>query len=96
MNEERLLTILQAPHVSEKAVAADRQYVFKVAKDANKKEVKAAVENLFDVTVKAVRIANVKGKPARFGQIQGRRKGWKKAYVKLAEGSEIEIAGGEF
>ena len=90
--EDRLLTVLQAPHVSEKSVSASQQYVFKVIKDANKRDVKIAVEQLFHVKVEKVRILNVKGKPRRFAQIQGMRKGWKKAYVKLAEGNEIEIA----
>lgn len=95
MNEERILTILQAPHVSEKTVASERQYVFKVAPDACKKEIKVAVEQLFKVSVTKVRVSNHKGKPTRFGQIQGRKKGWKKAYVKLAEGNEIEMAGSQ-
>lgn len=93
MRNERLLTVLHAPHVSEKAVSVKQQYVFKVSRDTNKFEVKAAVEELFKVTVEQVRIVNVKGKARRFGQIQGRRKSWKKAYVKLAEGSEIEMTG---
>lgn len=95
MNEERMLTILKAPHVSEKTVAADRQYVFKVVKDADKQEIAAAVEHIFNVKVDKVRVCNMKGKPAKFGQISGRRKGWKKAYVKLAEGSQIELAGSQ-
>ena len=93
MNQEQLLTILRAPHVSEKAMSSDRQYVFKVAQTATKKAVKLAVQQLFNVVVQDVQILNVKGKPRRFGQIQGRRKNWKKAYVRLAEGSEIEMAG---
>lgn len=95
MNQERILTILQAPHVSEKTVRADRQYAFKVLRNANKKEIKTAVEQLFDVKVEEVRVINVKGKPARFGQRQGRHQDWKKAYVKLAEGSMIEMAEGQ-
>ncbi len=95
MNEERILTILQAPHVSEKSVAADRQYVFKVLKTANKREIQVAVENLFNVKVDKVRVLNMKGKPTRFGQVAGRHKHWKKAYVKLAEGNEIEMAGSQ-
>lgn len=92
MNKERILTILQAPHSSEKAFQQEQQYVFKVLKNANKLEVKTAVENLFDVTVENIRIVNVKGKTRRFGQITGRRKSWKKAYVRLAKGSSIELA----
>lgn len=93
--QERLLTILQAPHVSEKAVSATRQYVFKVLKNATKIEIKQAVEQVFSVTVETVRVTNVKGKQKRFGQRIGRRQDWKKAYVKLAEGSEIEMASGQ-
>ncbi|OGO90904.1 MAG: 50S ribosomal protein L23 [Coxiella sp. RIFCSPHIGHO2_12_FULL_42_15] len=92
---ERWLTLLKAPHVSEKAVAVDRQYVFEVVKDANKQEIAAAVEYIFNVKVEKVSVCNMKGKPARFGQITGRRKGWKKAYVKLVEGSQIELAGSQ-
>ncbi len=95
MNQERLLSILKAPHVSEKAVSGTRQYAFKVIKDATKIEIKKAVEQVFDVTVEAVQVTNVKGKQKRFAQRLGRRKDWKKAYVKLAEGSEIEMAGGQ-
>lgn len=95
MNQEKLLTILRAPHVSEKTMNLDRQYVFKVAKEANKLEIAHAVANVFNVVVESVRVCNVKGKAKRFGQTQGQRKGWKKAYVKLAEGSEIQMAGSE-
>lgn len=95
MNQEKLLTILRAPHVSEKTMNLDRQYVFKVAKEANKLEIANAVSNVFNVVVESVRVCNVKGKTKRFGQTQGQRKGWKKAYVKLAEGSEIQMAGTE-
>lgn len=95
MNEERFLTILKAPHVSEKTVASDRQYVFKVVKDADKQEIAAAVEHIFNVKVDKVCVCNMKGKPVRFGQTMGRRKGWKKAYVKLVEGSQIELAGSQ-
>jgi large subunit ribosomal protein L23 len=95
MNQERLLTILKAPHVSEKAVSGTRQYAFKVMNNATKMEIKKAIEQVFDVTVEAVRVLNVKGKQKRFAQRLGCRKGWKKAYVKLAEGSEIEMASGQ-
>lgn len=95
MNEERMLTILKAPHVSEKTMGLDRQYVFKVVKDTNKQEVALAVARLFNVVVESVRICNMKGKPKRFAQVLGRRKAWKKAYVKLAEGSQIELAGSQ-
>jgi large subunit ribosomal protein L23 len=92
---ERLLTLLLAPTVSEKATQiADQhsQVVFRVVQDATKPEVKAAVELLFKVDVDAVRIANVKGKAKRFGAYSGRRRHWKKAYVSLKPGQEINFA----
>ena len=95
MNQERILTVLRAPHVSEKAtVAADENgtFVFKVAKDANKLEIKKAVEALFEVKVKSVRTANVKGKSKFFGRVAGKRADWKKAYVSLEQGHEIDLA----
>lgn len=96
MSKERLMKVLLAPHVSEKsAVAADtnRQFVFRVLPDANKTEIKKAVELMFDVKVDAVQVANVKGKSKRFGQIMGRRSNWKKAYVKLQSGFDIDFVG---
>ena len=69
--------------------------MFRVAKDATKPEVKAAVELLFKVEVEAVQIANVKGKVKRFGRMTGRRKDWKKAFVCLKPGQEINFAAGE-
>lgn len=98
MNRERLLKILLSPHVSEKStVVGERhnQYVFRVALDATKPEIKKAVETLFEVEVDAVRVLNVKGKRKSFGVIQGRRPDWKKAYVTLKEGHEIDFLGGE-
>lgn len=89
MNQERILTILQAPYSSEKAFSQERQYVFKVQKSATKLEIKKAVENLFNVTVAGVSVLNVKGKARRFGQIIGRRKAWKKAYVRLTKDSKL-------
>ena len=94
MNEERLLKILLAPHVSEKATRVaekHNQVVFKVARDAAKPEIKDAVELLFKVKVKGVTVVNVKGKRKRFGAIQGRRSDWKKAYVSLEAGHEIDF-----
>jgi large subunit ribosomal protein L23 len=96
--QERLLQVLLAPQISEKATfIADKneQVIFKVATDATKPEVKAAVELLFKVEVKSVQIANVKGKEKRFGRAMGRRKGWKKAFVSLKPGQEINFAAGE-
>ena len=98
MNQERLMKVLLAPHVSEKSTTvadAANQVVFKVAKDATKPEIKAAVELLFDVKVKKVTVANMKGKRKRFGAINGRRSDWKKAYVGLEAGHEIDFLGGE-
>lgn len=96
MNQERLLKVLLAPHVSEKgarAAEAGNQVVFKVATDATKPEIKGAVEMLFNVKVRSVSVANVKGKRKRFSAMQGRRSDWKKAYVSLAEGQEIDFLG---
>jgi len=98
INEERLLKVLLAPHVSEKATLAaesNNTVVLKVLKDANKEEIKAAVEKLFEVEVNSVRTMVVKGKTKRHGQSFGKRKDWKKAYVELKEGQEIDFAGSE-
>jgi len=98
MNNERLSKVLIAPVVSEKSTrAADqsRQIVFKVLPDASKLEIRRAVEKMFDVSVAGVQVANVKGKVKRFGQTIGRRSDWKKAYVTLAEGSDIDFVGAE-
>ncbi len=96
MNQERLMRVLVAPHVSEKSTLAtelNNTYVFKVARDANKHEVKLAVEKLFSVSVLTVNTVNVKGKIKRQGLRAGRRSDWKKAYVKLAEGHSIALMG---
>jgi large subunit ribosomal protein L23 len=96
MNKERLMKILLGPHISEKAtVAADenRQFVFRVARDASKPQIKQAVELLFDVKVDGVRVANVHGKRKRFGSHVGKRVDYKKAYVSLQEGFDIEMMG---
>ncbi len=93
--ENRLLQIILAPVVSEKATFAgekNEQVVFRVAKDATKAEIKAAVELLFKVSVDGVQVLNVKGKTKRFGRFTGSRKGWKKAYVSLVPGQEIDLA----
>ena len=98
MNQERIFKVLKVPHVSEKAsVVSDRdnQFVFKVAKDATKTEIKAAVEALWDVKVKAVNTLVVKGKNKRFGRSEGKRSDWKKAYVSLQEGFDIDFLGAE-
>jgi large subunit ribosomal protein L23 len=98
MNNERLSRILLGPVVSEKSTrVADlaKQIMFRVVPDASKLEIRKAVESLFDVKVTAVQVANVKGKVKRFGQTTGRRSNWKKAYVTLAEGSDIDFMGAE-
>jgi large subunit ribosomal protein L23 len=91
-HQERLLTVIRGPHLSEKShlAAESNQVVLKVRTDATKKEIRQAVELLFEVEVDGVTVVNVKGKEKRFGQTRGRRINWKKAYVRLAEGSNIE------
>jgi large subunit ribosomal protein L23 len=96
MNQERVYKILANPHVSEKAIMvaeAGSQVVFKVALDASKSEIKRAVENLFSVKVAQVRVLCVKGKRKlnKFGV--SRRSDWKKAYVRLEQGHDIDFAG---
>lgn len=96
MNQERLMQVLLTPRVTEKStLLADkhRQFVFKVVKDATKPEVKQAVEKMFEVEVEAVRVINMKGKRKTFRQKRGRRSDWKKAYVKLKPGFDIDFAG---
>jgi large subunit ribosomal protein L23 len=92
-HQERLMCVLQGPHISEKShLAAERnQVVFKVRPDANKKEIKQAVELLFEVSVDDVTVMNYAGKIKRQGASSGRRAAWKKAYVRLAEGSHIDF-----
>ncbi|MGL4858284.1 MAG: 50S ribosomal protein L23 [Enterobacteriaceae bacterium] len=97
IREERLLKVLHAPHVSEKASMAmekSNTIVLKVAKDATKVEIKAAVQKLFEVEVNEVRTLIVKGKTKRHGQRVGRRSDWKKAYVTLKEGQNLDSFGG--
>lgn len=96
MNQERLLQVILAPVVSEKSTFVaekNQQVVFRVATDATKPEIKAAVELLFSVKVEGVSTVNVKGKVKRFGRSFGRRKDWKKAYVSLVQGQEIDLTG---
>lgn len=98
MSQERLLKVLLAPHVSEKsALMADsaEQYVFKVAMDATKPEVKQAVEALFEVKVQSVNMIKIKGKTKVFKGRVGKRNGVKKAIVRLAPGQEIDFVGAE-
>jgi large subunit ribosomal protein L23 len=94
MQKERLMQVLLAPLVSEKSTYVgekSNQYVFRVAAEATKPEIKAAVELMFKTKVKSVQVANVKGKEKRFGRFLGRRRNWKKAYVCLAQGQEISF-----
>ena len=96
--KERLMSVVIGPHLSEKAtVAGDRhrQVGFRVRRDATKAEVRRAVEMLFEVKVEGVQVVNVMGKAKRFGRTPGRRQDWKKAYVSLAEGSDINFMGNE-
>jgi large subunit ribosomal protein L23 len=98
MNQERLMKVLLGPHVSEKTTRLGEdhnQITFRVLPDATKLEIKKAVETLFEVKVDAVRTTLVKGKTKRFGRQTGRRKDWKKAYVSLAEGQDIDFLGAE-
>ena len=97
-SKERLMQVLVAPHVSEKAARASEQgnqMVFRVARDATKPEIKAAVELMFEVKVDAVQVVNVMGKAKRFGGRPGKRSDWKKGYVKLAQGQTSDFAGAE-
>lgn len=98
MNQERLLKVLVGAHVTEKStMAADaaRQFVFKVLPGATKPEVKRAVEQLFEVEVERVQMVNIKGKNKRFGRSLGKRSDYKKAYVRLKPGHDINFAGAE-
>ena len=97
MSAERLLKVLVSPIMSEKSTqAADRQrrYVFEVMKDANKLEIGKAVADLFKVEVESVQAATAHGKIKRFGRKLGKRADWKKAYVKLKPGHEIQLGTG--
>lgn len=95
MNNERLYKVLLGPHISEKATIlgeASNHYTFKVLPDATKPEIRAAVEKLFDVKVLDVRTTNVKGKVKRTMRGISRRKSYKKAYVRLEQGQDIDFA----
>ena len=96
MNQERIYQVLLGPHISEKATIVaekNRQFVFRVRPDANKLEIKKAVEKLFNVQVASVNTTVVKGKNKRFGRNLGRRSDLKKAYVALKEGFDIYFTG---
>ena len=94
ISNEKIFAVLRAPRVSEKTVRLQElsnQYVFEVSNDATKADVKAAVEQIFSVNVKAVNVVNVKGKSKTFKFRQGRRGDWRKAYVTLADGQSIDV-----
>lgn len=98
MKQERLYKIILSPHVSEKAtIATDKrnQYVFEVAEDATKPEIKDAIEFLFNTKVKTVRTLTVRAKKRMFRNIEGKRKGWKKAYVSLLANQKLDIIGAQ-
>ena len=93
--KENLYSVLRAPLISEKTARMQEtnQYVFEVAQGATKADVKAAVEQLFNVQVQGVSVANIKGKTKRFGRSIGRRDHVRKAYVVLKEGQELNLSG---
>ena len=99
MNPQRMYAVLIAPHVSEKSTMMSEQsnhYAFKVAVDATKREIRQAVESIFDVVVEDLQVLNIKGKTGRSlrgkGSKPSRKKDWKKAYVRLQAGQEIDFA----
>lgn len=97
MNAE-LYQVILAPHVSEKSTRVaekNSQIVFRVRRDASKPVIKQAVEKMFNVQVETVTVTNVKGKEKKFGKTPGRRSDWKKAYVRLKPGQDINFAGVE-
>ena len=97
-HQERLMQVLLGPHVSEKSARISEganQFVFRVRPDASKPEIKAAVELMFEVKVANVNVVNVAGKQKRFGQRLGQRQDFKKAYVRLAPGQNIDLSGTE-
>ena len=98
LSAERLMSVLIGPHLSEKSSGlAERlkQFVFKVRRDADKPSIKRAVELMFNVNVTAVQVVNCMGKAKRFGRSPGRRQDWKKAYVTLVEGQDLDFLGAE-
>jgi large subunit ribosomal protein L23 len=97
MNNERLMKVLLGPVISEKTTMATEtagQYAFRVVGDATKREIGRAVELLFEVEVAGVQVVNVKGKQKRFAKMLGRRQDWRKAYVRLKPGHNIDFGGG--
>lgn len=96
MSDDRIHAVLRAPYVSEKStrLSEHNQYVFAVAADATKADVKSAVEKLFDVSVVSVNVSNARGKRKMFRFRPGRKASVRKAYVRLAEGQTIDVAAG--
>jgi large subunit ribosomal protein L23 len=93
VNREQLMSVLIAPHVTEKtslAMQNHNQYTFRVRREATKTDIKKAVELMFDVKVAGVQVVNEPGKQRRFGRIAGRTQDWKKAYVSLTPGQSID------
>ncbi|MGH8261410.1 MAG: 50S ribosomal protein L23 [Steroidobacteraceae bacterium] len=93
MTREELMTVLLAPHVTEKAslvMQNHNQYVFRVRRNATKTDIRKAVELMFEVKVEGVQVVNEPGKTRRFGQRLGRTQDWKKAYVRLVQGQTID------
>jgi large subunit ribosomal protein L23 len=98
MNQNQLMTILLEPRVTEKSTLLGdkhRQFVFRVARYASKPQIKRAVELMFEVKVESVQVCNVSGKNKTFKQRTGRRAAWKKAYVKLKPGFDIDYIGAQ-
>ena len=96
--QERLMQLILGPHVSEKSTAAaegSSQVVFRVRSDARKPEIKQAVELMFEVKVASVSVVSVPGKAKRFGARRGQQSSWKKAYVRLAPGQDLDFIGAE-
>ncbi len=93
MNREQLMSVLIAPHVTEKTslgMQNHNQYTFRVRRDATKTDIKQAVELMFEVKVSGVQVVNEPGKKRRFGKTHGRTQDWKKAYVSLVQGQAID------
>ena len=96
MSAEQLYHVILAPHISEKSTRVGEKYkqiVFTVRRDASKPVIKQAVEKMFNVQVQSVTVANLKGKGKKTGRIEGRRQDWKKAYVRLKPGHDIDFLG---
>ncbi len=97
-HQERLMNVIYSPHMSEKTtiIAEENNHIaFRVRTDATKTEIRQAVELLFDVEVEGVTVVNCRGKIKRHGMQYGQRAAWKKAYVKLAAGSQIDFLGSD-